>query len=75
MTSRNYRTMNSVWEKIISLKPNYAILHQSEIYPEKFNQIYKEICYYNLLEKFMCGGIALKDWKKIEDWAAQYIKE
>lgn len=75
MTARGYRTMNSVWEKIISLKPDYAILHQSEIYPYQFNQTYKEICFYNLLEKYMCGGITLNDWGKIEDWAAQHIKE
>jgi len=75
MTARGYRTMNSVWEKIISLKPDYAILHQSEIYPYQFNQTYKEICFYNLLEKYMCGGITLNDWEKIEDWAAQHIKE
>lgn len=75
MTARGYRTMNSVWEKIISLKPDYAILHQSEVYPYQFNQTYKEICFYNLLEKYLCGGITLNDWEKIEDWAAQHIKE
>ena len=26
MNKRNIRTMNSVWEKIISLKPNYKII-------------------------------------------------
>lgn len=75
MTARGYRTMNSVWKKIISLKQDYAILHQSEVYPYQFNQTYKKICFYNLLEKYMCGGITLSDWEKIEDWAAQYFKE
>ena len=75
MTSRGYRTMNSVWDKIISLKPNYAILHQSEIYPIKFNQVYREVCYYNLLEKYMCGGIKISDWERIEEWANKFVKK
>lgn len=75
ITSRGYRTMNSVWDKITSLKPNYAILHQSEIYPIKFDQIYREICYYNLLEKYMCGGIKISDWERVEEWANNYVKK
>ena len=71
MTQRDYRTMNSVWEKIISLKPDYAMLHQSEVYPYQFNQTYKEICFYNLLEKYMCGGIKEEDWTKLQTWAVQ----
>jgi uncharacterized protein (TIGR02328 family) len=26
MTKRSYKTMNSVWDKIVSLKPDYTIL-------------------------------------------------
>lgn len=74
MTSRGYRTMNNVWEKIISLKPNYAILHQSEVYPIKFDTTYKYICYFNLLEKYICGGIKEEDWLKIKTWAAKELK-
>ena len=75
MTLRGYRTMNSVWDKITSLKSNYAILHQSEIYPIKFDQIYREVCYYNLLEKYMCGGIKISDWERVEEWANNYVKK
>lgn len=71
MTARGYRTMDSVWQKIILLKPEYAILHQSEVYPYKFNRTYKDICFYNLLEKYMCGGIKEEDWIKLQIWAAQ----
>jgi len=55
MTSRGIRTMNSVWEKIISLKPNYTILPIEEVYKEKMDSLYLKICYYNLYEKYICG--------------------
>ncbi len=65
MTRRGYRTMNSVWEKIVSLKLNYTILPLKTIYPEKMNTVYLNICYYNLYEKYLCGGIKQEDWDKI----------
>lgn len=55
MTKRGIRTMNSVWEKIISLKPDYTILPLNEVYKEKMDKLYLKICYYNLYEKYMCG--------------------
>lgn len=66
MTKRGYRTMNSVWNKIVALKPNYSILPIECVYGSKMNGTYWLICYYNLKEKFLCGGIPFKDWKKIE---------
>lgn len=67
MTKRGYRTMNSVWNKIISLKSNYNILSFEEIYKEKMNQVYYEICWNNLREKYLCGGISQEDWSKIKE--------
>ena len=55
MTNRGIRTMNSVWEKIISLKSNYTILPIEEVYKEKMNDLYLKICYYNLFEKYIYG--------------------
>lgn len=65
MTNRKIRTMNSVWEKIISLKPNYTILPIDEVYEEKMNFTYLTICYYNLLEKYLCGMFGDEDWHNI----------
>lgn len=65
MAQRGYRTINSVWEKITSLKSNYTILPLEAIYPEKMNTVYLNICYYNLYEKYLCGGIKQEDWNKI----------
>ena len=67
MTSRGYRTMNSVWDKITNLQPDYTILPFEEVYKEKMNNTYLEICYYNLYEKYLCGGISKEDWDKIEN--------
>ena len=65
MTRRSYRTMNSVWDKITALKPDYTILPLEEVYKEKMNFEYLKICYYNLYEKYLCGGIKEEDWEKI----------
>ena len=67
MTSRGYRTMDSVWDKITSLKSDYTILPLEEVYKEKMNNIYLDICYYNLYEKWLCGGIDGKSWEKIDE--------
>ena len=70
MTARGYRTMDSVWNKIVALKPDYKLLPLEEIYPKKMNgksgYDYLTICMYNLKEKFECGGFSLNDWDRIE---------
>ena len=55
MTARKYRTMNSVWEKIVSLKPDWTLLPLEEVYKRKMNDFYLTVCYYNLAEKYVCG--------------------
>jgi len=69
MTRRGYRTMESVWEKIIALKPNYIILPLEKVFFNKMNDIYLNICYYNLYEKYLCGGIDYEDWREIDELA------
>ena len=68
MTRRGYRTMDNVWNKITSVANNdYNILPLNEIYNEWMNDTYMTICYYNLKEKWLCGGIKNEDWDKIEE--------
>lgn len=55
MTRRGYRTMNSVWEKIIDLNPVWELLPIEEVYKGKMNDFYLTVCYYNLYEKYDCG--------------------
>ena len=67
MTKRSYRTMDSVWNKIVALKPYYSILPLNEVYKEKMDQEYYTICFYNLEEKYLCGGIKQEEWNKIKE--------
>jgi len=55
MTSRGIRTMNTVWDKIVNLKPEWTLLPFEKIYEQKMNDLYLKICYYNLYEKYLCG--------------------
>ena len=55
MTARRYRTMNSVWDKIVSLKPDWTLLPLEEVYKNKMSEFYLTVCYYNLYEKYDCG--------------------
>ena len=72
MTKRGYRTMDSVWHKIVALKPNWKEIQFGNIYYEKMNVGYFQICYYNLREKWLCGGIEAEDWLKIEQRQLMY---
>lgn len=57
MSDRGYRTMDSVWKKIIFLKEDYTPLVLEDIYKEKMNTFYMDVCLYNLMEKVSCGMI------------------
>ena len=68
MKQRGYRTMDKVWEKICSVcDGDYNILPLNEIYPDWMDEDYYWICYHNLKEKWMCGGITDEDWDRIKD--------
>ena len=75
MTYRNYRTMDSVWNKIVSLKPNWKTIPPCNLYFEWMNNDSFKICYYNLYEKYLCDGIRKEDWKDIQKLADCLIKE
>ena len=57
--------MNSVWDKITSLADDYNILPINELFPEWHNNRYLQQCYYNLEEKYDCGGIAPESFERI----------
>lgn len=76
MTNRNYHTMDSVWNKIVSLKPNWKLLPLENVYSKKMDDTYLEICSWNLYEKWQCGGIPDKDMEKISEiYFIQKVKE
>ena len=72
MTRRGYRTMDSVWNKILQTKEvdygEICILPIEDLFPNWHNDTYWTICYYNLKEKWLCGGIKEEDWNKIEEF-------
>lgn len=67
MTRRGYRTMDSVWNKIVALKPDWQEVPFCNLYFDWMDTEYLHICYYNLLEKYRCGGIREEDWKAIQE--------
>lgn len=70
MKRRGYRTMDSVWDKIVALKPNWMLLPLEEVYAAKMSDFYLTVCYYNLYEKYDCG--MFNNFEPIED---KYRKE
>lgn len=75
MTTRGYKTMDSVWNKIVALKPNWKRLTHEEIYKYKMNPEYLKICYFNLKEKWICEGIKEQDWDKISQLYQHIMEE
>lgn len=65
MTKRGFRTMPNVWEKIISVADDYNILPLEEIFPGWHDDRYLRQCYYNLEEKYDCGGVSSEDMSEI----------
>lgn len=65
MTIRGYRTMESVWDKIVALKPDWKLMPIKEVYEDKMNETYYTICFWNLYEKILCGGIKEPDSSNI----------
>ena len=67
MTKRGIRTMQSVWEKIVNLKPNFTLLPIVDVYSKKMDNLYLKICYYNLYEKYMCGMFSEEEYEPIDE--------
>lgn len=65
MTERGYRTMDSVWNKIVAVKPDWKKIDIALLYYDWMDAEYMDICFYNLLEKYRCGGISQEDFDKI----------
>jgi uncharacterized protein (TIGR02328 family) len=63
MTKRGHRTMNCVWEKITSLKPDWKPIDFNHLFWFWHDDRYLKQCFYNLEEKFDCGGVDAKVYK------------
>lgn len=71
MTRRGYRTMDSVWDKIYCTREidygEIEILPIEDLFPGWHNDRYLEQCYFNLEEKYDCGGVAQEWFEKIQN--------
>ena len=69
MERRNYKVdeakfskwFNAIWYKNVIIK-------NDELFMRWHNDRYLAQCYYNLQEKYDCGGISEEEWQKIEDF-------
>ena len=70
MTRRGYRTMDSVWDKIYCTREvdycELQILPIEDLFPGWHNDRYLEQCYFNLEEKYDCGGVTQEWFEKIQ---------
>ena len=71
MTRRGYRTMESVWNKIYCTRESdygeIEIVPLKDLFPGWHNDRYLAQCYYNLEEKYDCGGVAEEWFRKITE--------
>ena len=65
MTHRGYKTMDKVWNKITSLKPDWQLIGKENLFPNWPTDRYLRQCFYNLEEKYDCSGIRNEDFNKI----------
>ena len=67
MTKRGYRTMDNVWNKIVSVvsDDSWKACAYTSVFPNEHNNRYLTQCYYNLQEKYDRGGMSESDWQGI----------
>lgn len=77
MTKRGYRTMDRVWANICSVVDNndYNIVPIEEVFPAWHDDEYLRICYWNLYEKHIRGGISDEVWRPIHEYVLQHFWE
>lgn len=62
MLKRNYKVNLDNFDKFFGTKRDYTGLKFKE-----HNNEYLTICYYNLKEKYLCGGITEQEWELIDN--------
>lgn len=72
MKQRNYKVNDNVASYIDDVTQKHTVMFIDYIYPDWHNQEYLEICYFNLKEKYLCGGITQIEWRNI---VIEYNKE
>lgn len=52
-----------------------GIMINKNIYPDWMNERYLRQCYYNLQEKYDCGGITEEEWNRIQNKVGKEVEE
>jgi len=65
MKRRNYKVDFTNFDNYFDEAINWV--NEEYCFKDKMNKEYFIICYYNLLEKYRCGGITDEEWKPIND--------
>lgn len=63
---RGLKASMSVRDKIYSVCDTDNKVTYNELFPEWHTDRYLRQCYYNLQEKYDCGGISQEEWDKLE---------
>lgn len=72
MQKRSYKVSGESYERLVNnlrLGRDYfydGILINRNIYPDWMNERYLKQCYYNLQEKYDCGGLTDEEWDRIQ---------
>lgn len=81
MKKRSYRVSGETYARFldnIRLGRDYfynGIMINKNIYPDWMNERYLTQCYYNLQEKYDCGGISDEEWKPIQEFYHNFIEK
>ena len=69
MTKRGYRTMqrvaDGIWQLLPDNKEQKVEVDYSELFKDWHNKRYFDQCFYNLQEKYDCGGLTEEEYKRL----------
>lgn len=80
MKRRHYKVSEASYLRLVeNLKQGYkhffhGIMIDKNIYPDWMNERYLIQCYYNLQEKYDCGGITKEEWNRIQEKVGKEVK-
>lgn len=67
MKNRGYKVDTNKFWKHFSIGDGFIIPDKDELFSDWHNERYFQQCYFNLQEKYDCGGITESEWLKINN--------
>ena len=76
MASRGYKLSENSLSKEKTFFEKYNVeLVDKEVFPDKMNIRYFKQCYYNIEEKYDCGGLTVDEFEKIYSLGREHFKK